>query len=105
MKKSIWRTIKELFFGGPDYNSTRFSFDDAGPYFYLVKKHYCEKCNGLLKRRTKSTIETNLDYSTLLDGQMSGPTKLIKYFFYCTHCKLKFSAKELKAIERSRKKR
>jgi len=91
--------VKDLLFGGSDYNNTRHDFKDASPYFYFIKKHYCKKCAELLTRKSENTIETNLDYNTILDSQMCGPTKLIRYYFYCSQCNIKYSTKELKELE------
>ena len=118
MKKSIWKRILGGFFvggriklNGKGFEFSRMGFgyigkvykwEGAGIYFYLIKKHYCERCDGLLEKREESTFEEDYEYG-MTETSIIGPAKIIRHFFYCTQCEKKYTAKELKEAERRKK--
>jgi len=104
MKNSFKDNLIEFLGLNPNYNGTIISSDNAEPYFNYLKKHYCEKCGGLLEKKDESTIEKNpTSYATTEFG-LIGTFKIVRYYFYCSPCDRKFTAKELKEIEIKAKK-
>ena len=98
MKTSMGNIFSKIMGAGPGYASTVYEYE-GGIYFLFIKKHYCEKCSGLLKRWSEETIEKKYYYGGV-DSQPLGPTKVVRYFFYCPACETRYNTLELKEAER-----
>jgi len=66
---------------------------NCSPYF-LFRKHYCKRCQGLLKRRVREEMPR------------LGTTEERSYicFFQCEDCGTAYEIKKLKEIEKAKRK-
>lgn len=79
-------------------------------FYFFYKKHYCNKCNGLLERKKREKIVNseseeakNYDF-TVADIAVKGNMKFITYYFECPDCGRKYEISELKRIEKLKRK-
>jgi len=78
--------------------------------FFLFKKHYCLNCQKILERKkcekivhSESAEAKDYDFS-VADTFLFGNVKFITYYFECPNCKTVYTIKELKAIEKKKRK-
>ena len=83
--------------------------NDCGPFF-LRKKHYCPNCHGVLVKNKREKIvdscseeAKNYDFS-MADTFLHGTIKFITYYFNCPECKSIYEIRELKKLEKSKRK-
>jgi hypothetical protein len=79
---------------------------DANPVYVHFKKHLCPKCKKKVTLRynskvvnSKSPEAKNYDYS-LGDTFLVGDVEFRTMYFYCEHCHLDISIKEMKIHEK-----
>ena len=78
---------------------------NCGP-FYLMRKHYCSKCNSLLEKKKASKIVNShspeaKNYNFL--AEKNHPVGDIKYTtvnFFCMNCNAQYTIEEQIEIER-----
>ena len=106
LKKNGFELTKSVYREKEDYIGIAYVYENAWPYFYFIKKHYCEKCNGLLEKQAEITIEENYNFGSHGEFTSStiGPAKVIRYnHFHCLQCGWKISTKELRELERRKR--
>lgn len=81
-------------------------------FYFFYKKHYCNKCNGLLQRKRREKIvnsesEEAKNYDFSMPGGdtfLIGDVKFVTYYFECSDCGRKYEIPELKRIEKNLRK-
>jgi len=78
--------------------------------YFLYKKHYCFNCQGVLERKKREKIvhseseeAKNYDFA-MVDTFLRGNIKFITYYFECPKCKTIYEIKELKKMEKEKRK-
>jgi len=80
----------------PDHNwqAVVYELSEASSYYIYLKKHYCKECGDLLERKERVTIEKNRG-----SGEIgTGPSKVVRYYFYCERCQKEYSLKEMQLL-------
>lgn len=84
-------------------NGYKYKADDI---FYLMKKHYCPKCNAKVKKTLVSKIVNsnsleakNYDFSNYDFGRMKGDVKFYWHDFLCLDCGKQITVGEMKRYE------
>ena len=78
---------------------------DKNPFYVHFKKHYCPKCNCIMKTKYYSKIinsnspEAKFYDFSLPDAKLTGDVEFRKSLFYCPSCNLEVSFEEMKRIE------
>ena len=87
------------------------SYEYCCSWFYLRKKHLCPNCItalGLKKREvivnSESEEAKNYDFSCV-DTYLRGNIKFVTFYFECPSCQTAYEIKELKKLEKARKKK
>jgi hypothetical protein len=81
-------------------------YANCGP-FYLMRKHYCSKCNSLLEKKKISKIVNsrspeakNYNFSTGGNSFLVGDVKFITFNFFCMNCNVQYTIEEQIDIEK-----
>lgn len=80
-------------------------------YFYLIKPHFCSKCNTRLKRSKREVVVNsesnearNYDFS-FIDTYLRGNIIFVTFYFECPNCGEIYEIDELKTLEKKGNKR
>ena len=77
--------------------------------FFLLKKHYCPECGKqLAKRRVVRIIQQDTKEAqkySVFKGISHGEVKLSEYDLECRSCNFVYPLKELKAIEKEKRRK
>ena len=78
--------------------------------YFLFKKHYCSNCRGTLERKKREKIvhsesaeAKDYDFS-MADTFLYGNIKFTTYYFKCPECETIYEIKELKKLEKEKRK-
>ena len=79
------------------------------PFFMFVQKHNCPNCaTNLTTKKVKKIVNSkseeakDFDFSAI-DARFFGDVEFTWYVFYCEHCDIEISCKELKKYEFAKK--
>ena len=77
----------------------------ANPFYVHLKRHYCPRCNGVMKAKYNSIIVNSnspeaefYDFS-LPDSRLIGDVEFRVGFFVCEDCDYEISFDEMKRLE------
>lgn len=90
-----------------DGNNMGVIYDEGDPVFVNFKKHYCPKCNELLKTKynkkviSSTSSEANI---VMVDMYMNGDIDVFTRLFYCDKCNFEISIADMKKYENEQKK-
>ena len=78
-------------------------------FYFLYKKHLCPVCqNTMARKKREKIVNSHSDEAKyydfiVVDTPMLGDIKFITYYWECPHCKKVHDVKELKFLEKEKR--